>query len=164
MIQAIKLDTGHVCDPPRSDLDGSDVCVAIHSALRKVCDSKITSAAYNLIQLIETPPQLEKLNPWILLGKSVADHLADGIDPAKALRLAVGGLGDTYYEALDTMSSRRDDRGNTGDQLRALTCTFQCFTNDDYECAAAYLYDDEEEADDNGDDNGDDKEDERDGS
>lgn len=148
MIQAVKLDTGQVCDPPRSDLDGSDVCVAIHTALRKVCGSKITSAAYNLIHLIVTPPRLEKLNPWTLLGKSVADRMADGTDPAQALRLAVGGLGDAYYEALDTMPSLSADRGNTVAQLHALTCTFQCFTDDDYECAAAYLYEEEEAVDD----------------
>lgn len=156
MTQAIKLDTGHACDPPRSDLDGSDVCVAIHSALRKVCDSKITSAAYNLIHLIETPPHLEKLNPWTLLGKSVADHLADGTDPAQALRLAVVDLRGAYYEA-----SRHADRGNTEAQLHALTCTFLCFTDDDYACAAAYLYDEEEPEEEPG-DNGD-ADEERDG-
>ena len=57
-----------------NQIDKNDVCIAMHTALRKYCDSDITSAIYNLIHLIhDMKPR--KLNAWLILGELVADRL-----------------------------------------------------------------------------------------
>ncbi len=57
----------------KNDIEGIDACVCMHTALRKCCDSKITSAAYNLIHIIDIRP--EKFDAWRILGNLVAEGM-----------------------------------------------------------------------------------------
>ena len=50
---------------PKNDLTAYDACVFMHTALRKCCDSKATSAAYNLVHVIGHLNLPEALNPWV---------------------------------------------------------------------------------------------------
>lgn len=135
-------------DATRMTMDGSEACALIHTALRKCCDSKITSAAYNVIRMIETPRHLDRVNPWRLLGKAVAKRLDEDAKPVVALRAAVDHLLDDYYDELDKMpySEREGARNKTIDQLHALQCTFQCFSKDDLVGASWFLKEHEDEA------------------
>lgn len=130
------------------NMDGPEACSLIHTALRKCCDSKITSAAYNVIRMIETPRRLDGVNPWRLLGTAVAKRLDEGAKPVVALRAAIDHLDDDYYDELEKMpySEREGARSKTIDQLHALQCTFQCFSKDDLVGASWFLKEHEDEA------------------
>jgi hypothetical protein len=115
---------------PKLALDGPDVCACMHTALRKCCDSPITSAAYNLIYLIDLP----EFDPWQFYGGLVAELLGAGEKPVEAAVGAARTLEDKY------MSFVREKGGNPRRQaLLALSCTFECFNEKDWEGFAAFL-------------------------
>lgn len=69
-------------------MTGDDVCVLMHTALRKACDSKPTTAAYLLIHMIEN--RTGHVNPWPLLGKMLAEQIAEDHDPELVLVQIIG--------------------------------------------------------------------------
>jgi hypothetical protein len=124
--------------------DGSDVCVAVHTAMRKLCDSKITSAAYNLIHLICAAKLKAKHSPWRLFGAVLAEHLNHDpkVDAANIAKRAANSLDDLYYERI-AEPRRKEGKDaypeGTRNWLHALQCTLQCFDEDDWAAAVAYL-------------------------
>lgn len=124
-------------------VDGAEACVRMHTALRKICDSKITSAAYNLVHLI-ADRQPAEVNGWRIFGNLVAGNLERNLDPPAAVRAALGALDGAYEEAVGRW--RAPEKGASrveGDHARvallALRCTFQCFDDADLHGVAGYL-------------------------
>jgi len=124
--------------------EGSDVCVAIHTAMRKLCDSKITSAAYNLIHLICQANLKAKYSPWRLYGDLLAEHLNKNpeVDIANIAMRAANSLDDKYYERI-VVPRREKGKESYPDGVRnwlhALQCTLQCFNEGDWAATVAYL-------------------------
>jgi len=113
----------------------------MHTALRKACDSKITSCVYNLIHLIDIKPQ--KFDPWRFLGQLVADKLNAGEKPAAALRAAHKEFEDKF---LDVFHDAKKKDEVAPDDVRtwmyALSSAMHCFSKQDWEGMASYLGDD----------------------
>ncbi len=124
-------------------LTGADACVCMHTALRKCCDSKITSAAYNLIHMINFKP--DKFDPWRFFGGLVAERVNHGEKPASAVQAAIDELSDRFLDQLDSKENRALPRAELPDgalnALYALRCIFQCFSKGDITAVAAYLGD-----------------------
>jgi hypothetical protein len=123
-------------------LTATDACVAMHTALRKQCDSAITSAAYNLIHIICDLDLPEDVDPWRLLGGFVARAVNAGNGAKLALRTAVrdGALSEQYHKA----KCARKDRGEAVPDVAhhatyALECTLRCFSDDDMEGMVSYV-------------------------
>jgi hypothetical protein len=123
-------------NPP---LDGTDACQLMHTALRKACDSKITSAASNLIHIIHITP--EKWNPWRMLGALVAKELNAGKKPAAALEHAIAKLDDTYMDQVVADRDKEKIPDGACSTMYALKCTLECFSKDDVKGMASYLED-----------------------
>ena len=127
----------------REKLEGNDACMLMHTALRKLCDSKITSAAYNLVYLVDVEPH--KFDPWRFFGQLVADHLNERVahTPANAVKLAIEELDDAYWG--NVTGPARERRETIPDDaqtwLHALSCTLQCFDAKDVESMAGFLAD-----------------------
>jgi hypothetical protein len=125
-------------DPP---LDSSDACMLMHTALRKACDSKITSAAYNLIHLIELKP--DRYNPWLLLGELVADKRNAGMKPVTALQQSIVAMSDIFQDRLrkarDSTAETVAVPDNARQWMLVLQCTLECFDKNDLEGMASYL-------------------------
>jgi len=124
-------------DKPEA-MEGNDACMLMHTALRKCCDSKITSSVYNLIHLIDLKP--EKYDPWRMLGQLVADRLSKGEDPTLALKAAHAELEDKF---LDLWCDDKQKGANLPDDARtwlyALSCAMHCFGARDWEGMASFL-------------------------
>lgn len=119
-------------------IDGSDACVFMHTALRKACDSKITSCVYNLVHLIDIKPK--KFDPWCFLGKLVADRLNGGEKSVQALKAAHHELEDKFLDMIHVDQKMRDQvPENTIATMYALSCAMACFDKADWEGMAAYL-------------------------
>lgn len=82
-------------------MTGSDACVCMHTALRKLCDSRITSAAYNFIHILCDMDELGDLNPWLVLGEFVAEEINKGRKPYVALTMAAGYLDRKFSEKIN---------------------------------------------------------------
>lgn len=124
------------------EMSAEDACVCMHTALRKCCDSKITSAAYNLIHVLcNLNIQPKRYDPWHILGKLVAEKVnsTPPAPPAAALRNVIrsGALTDALYE-----EKRKDEKTfpiDATSAMWALQCTLQCFAEEDINGMAAYL-------------------------
>ena len=124
------------------ELDGNDVCVCLHTALRKYCDSKITSAAYNLIQMICNMKKLKpKANAWTMLGDRIAEMINEGKAPLSATKIAIRQLDKMFSERVTRPRHRKGKRppGDSLTVLHALQCTLLCFEDDDLEGFVALL-------------------------
>ena len=129
-------------------MDGDDVCVSLHTALRKCCDSKATTAAYNLIHLIQDKPG--HVNPWRVLGDLVATQ-TPGSSPAsvvlrKTVTVQPGEFESLWVQAwskreFETMKNER--LSDTGRDLlhwtKSLSAIFELFNENDWKGMAAYL-------------------------
>lgn len=126
----------------RPPLEAFDVCNFTHTALRKQCDSKITSAAYNLIHLIDVKPS--RFDAWLFYGGLVAEKLRAGMAPVLAVRQAAETLDDMFFARVIRPAREKDERLPDHAQtiMHALYCTFACFSAGDWEGMAAYLGDD----------------------
>jgi hypothetical protein len=121
------------------ELDGSDACVLMHTALRKLCDSKITSAVYNLVHLI-CDYEPEHFSPWRLLGELVAFNMRRGASPEDALRAAHRVLGDAMNERIVKRREAGEEPASEVRQaLSALEYTMACFSDEDWAGMAGYL-------------------------
>lgn len=126
----------------REEIRAEDVCVCMHTALRKCCDSKITSAAYSLIHLIcSLGLKPDRFNPWILLGQLVADKLnaTPPTPPVAALRriIASNALETAFYAATRENKKELPDGATTA--MWALQSTLACFSDTDLDGIVTYL-------------------------
>lgn len=135
------------------EVQGNDACVMMHTALRKCCDSKITSAAYNVIHLLcEMDFKPHKFSPWRMYGTLVAERLkAPPSNPGlpKGLKLtrgasickrAVADLDDRFVAVLREAKEKREViPDNCRSALYALLCVLECFDDKDWIGMAAYL-------------------------
>lgn len=123
-------------------LDASDVNVCLHTALRKFCDSSITSAAYNLIHLICEANLKPKHCAWHLLGELVAEQMNAGREPLVSIRSAISNLDDQFFERV---TKPRREQGKQGDPkssrlwLHTLQCTLKCFSDGDLQSFVSLL-------------------------
>lgn len=67
------------------ELNPSDVCASLHVALRKACDSTVTSALWNLIHVLDD----DVMHAWIEVGKAIVEELNAGSVPKEALRSVI---------------------------------------------------------------------------
>src|SRR5512135_587904 len=126
----------------KSQIAGNDACVYMHTALRKVCDSPMTTAAYNLIHLLcslEFHPN--RLDPWRMFGQLVADRVNKGEKPAQAAKAANDQLDDLF---MDEFCKVRDDKKERLDEncrtsMYTLHSVFRCFTDDEWDRMTSYL-------------------------
>jgi hypothetical protein len=121
-------------NPP---LEGNDACVLMHTALRKACDSKITSAAYNLIHTIHIEP--EKWDPWRMLGALVAKELNAGKKPVPALESAIARLDNVFMDQVVAYRDKEMVPDDARSMMYALKCTLECFAASDVRGMASYL-------------------------
>ncbi len=68
----------------RETLQVEDACMLMHTAMRKICDSKITSCMYNLVHLICAANLNEDLDVWLIFGGEVAANINAGMAPTTA--------------------------------------------------------------------------------
>ena len=122
-------------------LEAEDACGLMHTALRKCCDSKITSAAYHLIQMISIKPEL--WDPWRLLGKIVARRMNEsGNTPFDALKIAVGHLDEAWDDIWEKEhNASREPPSGARNALYALTCILDLFSEEDLRGMSSYLGD-----------------------
>jgi hypothetical protein len=122
----------------KTEMDGSYACEAMHTALRKCCDSKITSAVYNIIRLIDVAPV--RFDAWRMLGALVAKKVNQGHTPLDALRTSHAELEASFY-AVVRQAHDKAERVPTEahSSLYALSCAMACFKKEDWQGMAAYL-------------------------
>jgi hypothetical protein len=125
----------------KSKLEWEDACMLMHTALRKCCDSKITSAAYNLIHLIK---DTSEWSAWRMLGELVAEYVDEGEKPTFALTRAIEHLGGVFYERCAAAKQKDEDvPDGARTWLYALLRILECFNEQDVEGMAYYLGEDE---------------------
>jgi hypothetical protein len=126
----------------KQQIAGNDACVYMHTALRKVCDSPMTTAAYNLIHMLcamEFHPS--RLDPWRMFGQLVADRVNKGENPAKAAKAANEQLDDVFSDEFckvrDEKKERLDEDCRTA--MYTLHSVFRCFNDAEWERMTHYL-------------------------
>ena len=120
----------------RQPMSGSDACVAMHAALRKCCDSPITSLVYNLVHVIDVTPA--KFDPWRLFGALVADALNKGRLPCDAVGEASETLDKAWHAVVRECPDTRPP-DNARPCLYALKSAFRLFSDEDFGAMAAFL-------------------------
>lgn len=125
----------------REKLEGPDVCVALHTALRKLCDSKPTSCAYNLVHLIcnlQITPF--KFDAWRAYGELVAYRINAGDKPMIAARKTAAELVDSFLEMCTVAKQDKEcEPDNCRTALYSLTCILDCFDEKDWKSFIGYL-------------------------
>lgn len=126
-------------------LEASDACMLMHTALRKVCDSPITSATYNLIHLLSALPKEDvpvRFDPWLIFGALVVEQLPRG-SRSFAAREAISKFSDRFEEVCDRARADGHRVTETAPRARiaffALNSMLSCFDSGDIEGLAAYL-------------------------
>lgn len=116
--------------------DQYDLGVYLHTALRKCCDSTVTSLAYNLIAMRSmSGPWEEYLSAaWPLLQGVGTDE-----EVVRALKRAVGVGLDVWED--DDARERELTR-----ERSALLCCFKLFTTEDFLAMAAWVLKDDNQA------------------
>lgn len=116
-------------------LEGNDVCVCIHTALRKACDSKPTSLLYNLIHMMNLDTPME---PWRFFGAAVAERLGGKKKPAEIIAALSEDFFDVWFEKF---MQQRGEKGfdEAEQQAQTLSCALQLCDKGDFEGMAAYL-------------------------
>jgi hypothetical protein len=127
----------------KEPMTGSDACVYMHTALRKACDSKITSSVYNMVHLVKVEPH--KYDPWRFFGQLVADRLNNGEKPWSAVVGAHAELENKFLDLLYPDVGRKPDDvpREATTWLYAFSCAMCCFSKRDWEGMAAYLKEEE---------------------
>jgi hypothetical protein len=119
-------------------MNGNYACMAMHTALRKRCDSKITSAAYNIIHLIDVKPV--RFNAWKILGNLVAKRLNQGDKPLVALKSSHAELEAAFFTVIRQATDKTERiPAEARSSMYALSCTMACFEKKDWEGMSAYL-------------------------
>jgi hypothetical protein len=135
----------------KSQLTAHEACYAMHCALRKVCDSPLTSALYNLVHLCESPVDSIQ-SPWEFFGEKVAVCMNEGLDPVEAVEKCIGAkgsswdrLGSTYLDYLRAarekgpMRLNEDAEGKLRQWGYAFESMLRCLSKDEIGRMAAYL-------------------------
>lgn len=133
----------------REEITGDDCCVAIHTALRKCCESKITTATYNLVFLIGDLKLPARWDPWLAFGKLVARRInanaaageqVSAVVCRDAIQYAIGQL-EAPFTKLRSIAREKNRVIPEGHHhaLYALRYTLQCLRPDDIESMAALL-------------------------
>lgn len=107
---------------------------ALHTALRKACDSNPTSAAWNCINML-------KAKPWKLYLKHVIAGFEDFENPgppAKEYEIRKEWV-DKLREVSLSWEPYRE-----GSEAMTLFCIFECFSKNDWHGFASWLPDCEE--------------------
>lgn len=131
----------------------------IHTALRKMCDSKATTAAYNFIHLIGRVISLpEEFDPWRFFGDAAAMHINSGMDPEKAITILLNTetrlcLEDRFRDHLTKHRQKvTKSDGNVAAEpsyatttLNTLSSIFELFTKEDIKAMSHYLYEVEDD-------------------
>jgi hypothetical protein len=125
----------------KQEMTGSDACLMMHTALRKCCDSKITSCVYNLVHLIDVKPA--KFDPWRFFGEQVAYRVNAKIPPKQVVEYVYERYRDSFMELLEK-AERAGDRPprEAMTWMLALDCALACFTKDDWAEMVEYLGED----------------------
>lgn len=125
-----------------------DACRMMHTALRKACDSKATSIAYNVISIVcALAIKPRSLDPWLVLGELVADAVNAENDKdvkftAQGLKECVARLDDEWWKRNKKRKERdRPSPDNAQPSLYALVSVFRTFDASDYNGMAAFLVD-----------------------
>lgn len=122
----------------------AELGAALHTALRKACDSTPTSLAYNLVSLIDDSSRLRAA--WGLYRARAWHHLSgvgvEVVDPVNCLKLAAADLG--FHGPEDVWRENRGYIEKAGPALTALLITFEGFDDGDWEGFAAYLIEEPE--------------------
>lgn len=104
-----------------------DVTLLAHVGLRKCCDSHVTSAAWNLLHIVEGDDRA-----W-LIARMVA-----GLEDAQKHALADGVLETAFKRALTLDNA---DWPVVGYLRRALVCVFRAFDEHDWSGMTAFMRD-----------------------
>lgn len=127
-------------------LQGNDVCMMLHTALRKICDSPPTTSVYNLVHLIcafnFTP---RKFDPWRYYGEQVALLINEGADPNEAVRRAHGRIDDFLTNLSEAKQKGETIPDNAQTAAYTLKSALRCFSKDDWLGMAAYLHEEDED-------------------
>lgn len=134
----------------RKEMSGSDACLMMHTALRKCCDSKITSCLYNLVHLVDVRP--EKFDPWKIYGLIVADLVNARLPPKDSVKMARERLRERFNSVMEHAERDRRDRAIARETsipveapreattwMFAIDCALACFTEPDWEAMSEYL-------------------------
>ena len=112
---------------------GSNVAAAMHTAIRKCCDSRETSAAWSVIHLLRYA--------WGAYGRLVAELIIRGQDPATAAQNAVSQLQELSvgpaYEQVPWLSWLSEQNGET--ERWALFGVLRLIKEDDWPGVVAFL-------------------------
>jgi hypothetical protein len=110
-----------------------------HAPRSECCDSPVTSAAYNLVHLIDVKPK--RFDAWVLYGQLVVEALQAGTKPADAVSRSATALDNAFFDRV--VKPAHDENKKLPDQaqtiLYALYCTLRCFSDEDFDGMAAYL-------------------------
>ncbi len=134
----------------RREMTGGDACLMMHTALRKCCDSKITSCLYNLVHLVDIRP--EKFDPWRIYGGIVADLVNARLPPKVAVKTAHERLRERFNSVMEHAERDRQARSIARETslpveapreattwMFAIDCALACFADSDWEAMAEYL-------------------------
>lgn len=133
---------------PMPKMEGADACMLMHTALRKLCDSHITSALYNFIHMLEVKPA--ELDPWRIYGQLVADRITAGSRPDHAVTDAMEKFEDKMEEARKTWrdsgtAGRREIPSEIHHSFYTLFCIFRCFEKSDWAAMSGFLLEENED-------------------
>lgn len=124
----------------KEPMTGNDACMLMHTAMRKCCDSHITSLLYNAVHLCDVKPQEQ--SPWSFFGKLVAGHVASGVKPSPAIKQAAAELRDRFDDHLRAL---KDQGEKVNEDARTwcmvLVCSMKCFKELDFVAMAGFLGD-----------------------
>lgn len=105
----------------------SDLGIALHTALRKCCDSSPTSAAWNLINVLE--------EPW----KDLLKVIREGFKGFKFDRKSTKSKNDQLAAHLKLVVTRQWEPWGKGYVAVALHCVFETFSANDWYGFASFL-------------------------
>lgn len=144
--------TNHSTEP----MDGAAACGMMHTALRKVADSPITTVAYQIIHMIcDSRITPRKFDPWLLFGQLVADGVNECaergeelVNPYIICKLRADRIEQVFYERVKAHRAKVDGEWHepamSHHALYALTRTFKLFKREDWEAMAHYFLPDDE--------------------
>lgn len=112
-------------------ITGRDASLMMHAALRKCCDSKISSALYNFIYLQDNLSN--ELHPWIVFANQIAMRIISNNNDS---RIEVfHDIISEDYELMNGFSQK-----SPGLYIHnTLFCILHCFNNDDIINMLAYI-------------------------
>lgn len=134
----------------KKEITGADASLMMHTALRKCCDSKITSCLYNLVHLVDVRP--DKFDPWRIYGAIVADLVNARLPPKDSVKLAHERFRERFISVIEYAERDRQARSIARETsippeapreamtwMYAIDCALACFAESDWAAMAEYL-------------------------